>query len=43
MWKKSDTSSKSNKNEKSGGGKEEVRFDFTIDESFSANNIHCDL
>ena len=40
----SDASSNSNKNEKYGGGKEEVDFDFTIDESCSADkNIQCDL
>ena len=32
----SDTSSNSNKNEECGGEKEDVNFDFTIDESFSA-------
>ena len=33
-----------NENEKCGGGKEEANFDFTIDESCSANkNIQCDL
>ena len=35
----SDTSSNSNKNEKCGGGKEEVDFHFTIDESCSAYSV----
>ena len=41
----SDTSSSnSNKNEECGGEKEELNFDFTIDESCSADkNIQCDL
>ena len=40
----SDTSSNSNKNEECGGEKEEVIFDFTLDESCSADkNIQCDL
>ena len=40
----SDTLSNSNKNEECGGEKEEVNFDFTIDESFGADkNIQCDL
>ena len=40
----SDTSSNSNKNKESGGDNEEVNFDFTIDESCSADkNIQCDL
>ena len=40
----SDTSSNSNRNEECRGEKEEVNFDFTIDESFSADkNIQCDL
>ena len=40
----SDTSSNSNKNEKCGGEKEKVNFDFTIDASCSADkNMQCDL
>ena len=40
----SDTSSNSNKNEKCDREKEEVNFDFTVDESCSADkNIQCDL
>ena len=41
----SDTSSSnSNKNEECGGEKEEVNFDFIIDESCGADkNIQCDL
>ena len=40
----SDTSSNSNKNEECGGEKEEINFDFTIDESCSADkSIHSDL
>ena len=40
----SDTSSNSNKNEECDGEKEEVNFDFTVDESCSADkNIPCDL
>ena len=36
--------SNSNKNEECGGEKEEVNFDFIIDENFSADkNIHCGL